>query len=153
MKGLRLLRPRAERGKCECRLSRGVERSKEGSRGGRNIGRERTIGRSGRKGGGRGEGEGEDVTRGRVDRLQNLAQLRADWTRCTTDQPGLPDSQYEVSRQISCTSASEHTSPGCIGRPSSPPPPPFIAGNLGFPSVVLPSARPFADCCRINNNL
>lgn len=78
------------------------------------------------------------MTRGRVDRLQNLAQLRADWTRCTTDQPGLPDSQYGVSRQISCTSASEHTSPG---RPSLLPPPPFIAGNLGFTSVVLPPAR------------
>lgn len=90
------------------------------------------------------------MTRGRVDRLQNLAQLRADWTRCTSDQPGLPDSQYGVSRQIFCTSASELYIPRSAVPVSRPP---FIAGNLGFPSVVLPPARPFADWCRINNNL
>lgn len=67
------------------------------------------------------------MTHGRVDRLQNLAQLRADWTRCTTGQPGLPDSQYGVSRQISCTFASEHTSPG---RPSLPPSAVYVLRGL-----------------------
>lgn len=49
---------------------------------------------------------------GPIAELGATSRRQADWTRCTTDQPDLPDSQYEVSRRISCTSASEHTSPG-----------------------------------------
>lgn len=54
---------------------------------------------------------------GPIAELGATSRRQADWTRCTTDQPGLPDSQYGVSRQISCTSANEYTSPG---RPSLP---------------------------------
>jgi len=66
----------------------------------------------------------EDGTGGWAD-WRNLAQLRAgrlDTTQRPSERPGLPDSQYEVSRRISCTSASMH--PVSADEPRSSPPPP-----------------------------
>lgn len=170
MKGLRLQRPRAERGKPECRLDQGRrEGGRKGvdDRGKRGDGisgeKERSVEqRDGTGGGGRGRenGAGDWTDCGT---WRNFAQ--ADWTRCTTNQPGLPDSQYEVSRRISCTSAGEHTSRSVI--PPSlptcplahPPFPPFLpprhiyCEEFRFPSVVFPPARPFADWWRISDNI
>jgi len=93
------------------------------------------------EGGGRENGAGDWTDCGT---WRNFAQ--ADWTRCTTNQPGLPDSQYEVSRRISCTSAGEHTSrsvippslPTCpLAHPPFPPSATFIARNLGFPPLFF----------------